>query len=90
MSQEQPTYEAARIVAPLVETHFADHHGDAVSRGEEDLAPRPDAETIRAIVDASFWSSFRREEGHFPKISSRLWLRSKCRSRFCLKPDSIW
>jgi hypothetical protein len=69
MSQEQPTYEAARIVAPVVETHFADHHGDAVSRGEEDLAPRPDAETIRAIVDASFWSSFRREEGHFPKIS---------------------
>ena len=69
MSQEQPTYEAARIVAPVVEEHFADHHGDAVTRGEEDLAPRPERATIQAIIDASFWASFRREEGQFPKIS---------------------
>jgi len=69
MSQEQPTYEAARIVAPMIEGHFADHHGRAVSRGETDLAPQPDASVVQAIIDAAFWSSFRREEGQFPKIS---------------------
>jgi hypothetical protein len=69
MSQEQPTYEAARIVAPTIEEHFADHHGRAVSRGETDLAPGLDASTAQAIIDASFWASFRREEGQFPKIS---------------------
>ena len=69
MSQEQPTYEAARIVAPTIEAHFGDHHGRAVSRGETDLAPRPDADVVQAIIDASFWASFRREEGEFPKIS---------------------
>lgn len=69
MSQTQTTYEAARLVAPIAEAHFADHHGDALARGERDLAPRPDANTIQAIVDATFWASFRREEGEFPKIS---------------------
>jgi len=69
MSQEQPTYEAARIIAPTIEEHFADHHGRAVSRGETDLAPRPDASIVQAVIDASFWASFRREEGQFPKIS---------------------
>jgi hypothetical protein len=68
MSQH-PTYEAARIVAPIAEAHFADHHFDARERGEEDLAPEPDANTIQTIVDATFWASFRREEGQFPKIS---------------------
>src|SRR5262245_47335976 len=69
MTQEQPTYEAARIVAATIEGHFADHHGRAVSRGETDLAPRPEADIIQGIIDASFWASFRREEGQFPKIS---------------------
>jgi hypothetical protein len=68
MSQH-PTYEAARIIAPIAEAHFADHHFDARERGEEDLAPEPDAHTIQTIVDATFWASFRREEGQFPKIS---------------------
>lgn len=63
------TYEAARIVAPIAEAHFADHHFDARERGEENLAPEPEASTIQAIVDATFWASFRREEGQFPKIS---------------------
>jgi len=66
---ERSTYEAARIVAPIAEAHFADHHFDARERGEKNLAPEPDANTIQAIVDASFWASFRREEGQFPKIS---------------------
>jgi hypothetical protein len=69
MSNRHPTYEAARVVAPIAEAHFANHHGDALARGETDLAPRPDSNTIETIVDATFWSSFRREEGQFPKIS---------------------
>lgn len=69
MSHQHPTYEAARVVAPIAEAHFADHHADALARGEADLAPRPDTDTIEKIVDATFWASFRREEGQFPKIS---------------------
>jgi hypothetical protein len=33
------------------------------------LAPQPDARSIAAIINASFWASFRPEEGRFPKIS---------------------
>ncbi|HEY8224009.1 MAG TPA: hypothetical protein VIG25_01945 [Pyrinomonadaceae bacterium] len=68
MSQ-QPTYEAARIVAPIAEELLSERNADARARGETNLAPVPEAAAIQAIVDATFWSSFRREEGHFPKIS---------------------
>lgn len=68
MSRE-PTYQAARAVAATVETHFARHLAAARQRGEQELAPGPDAQTIEAIVDATFWASLRREEGHAPKIS---------------------
>jgi len=64
-----PTYEAARAVAPIVENHFARHLAAARQRGETELASAPDARTIEAIIDATFWASFRREEGNFPKIS---------------------
>lgn len=37
--------------------------------GEDDLAPQPDARSIAAIINATFWASFRPEEGRFPKIS---------------------
>ena len=65
----KPTYQAARIVAPTVEAHFARHLAHARERGEQHLAPQPDAKTIEAIIDAAFWASFRPEEGRFPKIS---------------------
>ena len=64
-----PTYQAATTVAPVVEAHFARHHDEARRLGEEDLAPKPDAQSIAAIIDATFWASFRPEEGRFPKIS---------------------
>lgn len=64
-----PTYQAATTVAPAVEEHFKRHHAEAQKRGEDGLAPQPDAESIAAIIDATFWASFRREEGRFPKIS---------------------
>lgn len=65
----EPTYRAARTVAATVEEHFARHFAQATSRGELHLAPAPDAQTIEAIIDATFWASFRPEEGRFPKIS---------------------
>src|SRR5260221_12661715 len=65
----EPTYQAARAVAATVEAHFARHIFEARRRGETELAQAPDARTIEAIIDASFWASFRPEEGRFPKIS---------------------
>jgi hypothetical protein len=65
----EPTYQAARAVAATVEAHFARHLAAARKRGEEELAPEPDAQTIETIIDAAFWASLRREEGLSPKIS---------------------
>lgn len=64
-----PTYQAANIVAPIVEEHFARHLDEARRMGEDDLAAQPDAQTIATIINATFWASFRPEEGRFPKIS---------------------
>ena len=64
-----PTYQAANIVAPIVEEHFARHLAEAHRLGEDHLAPQPDAQTIAEIINATFWASFRPEEGRFPKIS---------------------
>jgi hypothetical protein len=64
-----PTYQAANIAAPLVEEHFARHLAEARRMGEDGLAPQPDAHSIAAIINATFWASFRPEEGRFPKIS---------------------
>lgn len=63
------TYQAARIIAPKVEAIFAQHLATATESGEEDLAPLPSAHVVEAIIDATFWASLRKEEGHSPKIS---------------------
>jgi hypothetical protein len=65
----KPTYQAASAAAPAVEAHFARHISEARKRGEDGLAPLPEAKSIAAIIDATFWASFRPEEGRFPKIS---------------------
>src|SRR5215475_9965205 len=65
----EPTYRAAQTVAPAIEAHFRRHVSDARRRGETNLAPAPDSTTIEAIIDATFWASFRPEEQRFPKIS---------------------
>jgi hypothetical protein len=65
----EPGYPAARIVAPKVEAHFAQHAEEARRRGREVRVPPPDADTIEAIIDAAFWASLRREETYVPKIS---------------------
>lgn len=64
-----PTYQAANAVAPIVEAHFARHMEEARRLGQDGLAPQPDARSIAAIINATFWASFRPEEGRFPKIS---------------------
>jgi hypothetical protein len=64
-----PTYQAASTVAPIVEEHFARHIQEALRLGEDDLAPQPDAQSVATIINATFWASFRPEEGRFPKIS---------------------
>ena len=65
----QPGYPAARAVAPIVAEHLAAHLAAARERGEADLAPQPDEETIAAMVDLAFWASLQREEGRAPRIS---------------------
>ena len=64
-----PTYLAASAAAPEIEAHFKRHLAEARKQGEVGLAPQPDAHAIAAIIDATFWASFRPEEGRFPKIS---------------------
>lgn len=64
-----PTYQAARLIAPDLEAIFTRHLATAQENGEEDLAPLPTAAIIEAIIDATFWASIRKEEGHSPKIS---------------------
>jgi len=65
----QSTYQAARAVAPKVEAIFARHLALAQENGEVDLAPLPVAKLVEVIIDATFWASLRKEEGHSPKIS---------------------
>lgn len=65
----KPTYQAAHTIAPKVEAIFAGHLAAAMESGEEDLAPLPSCSVVEAIIDAAFWASIRKEEGHSPKIS---------------------
>jgi hypothetical protein len=64
-----PAYPAARALAPRMHRHFADQLATERARGQVDLAPEPDAESIEAIIDAAFWASLRHEERYPPKIS---------------------
>ncbi|RPD49640.1 hypothetical protein DNI29_02235 [Hymenobacter sediminis] len=68
----EPTYLAARMVAPMIETHFARHHAAAAAQALTGLAEPPPMQWVEVIVDAAFWASLRREEGHPPRISLTL------------------
>jgi hypothetical protein len=65
----QITYQAAIVIASQVEWIFNEHLRLAKDRGEIDLAPLPEAAIVQMIIDAAFWASLRKEEGHSPKIS---------------------
>src|ERR1051325_5628408 len=62
-------YPAASAVSATVEAHFARHLAAARRNGSRRLAAQPDAQTIEAIINVTFWASLRREEGFSPKIS---------------------
>lgn len=64
----EPTYLAARMVAPALENHFV-HHLAAARRVGAELAPVPSAALMEAVIDVAFWASLRREEGRPPRIS---------------------
>ncbi len=66
---KREAYAAARTVSPTLHMYFARHRAEAIRRGQEHLAPLPEAETIEAVIDAAFWASLRREEGYVPRIS---------------------
>ncbi|MDJ0364075.1 hypothetical protein QMK33_02840 [Hymenobacter sp. H14-R3] len=68
----EPTYLAARMVAPALEAHFAQHRTDAAQLGGPPLPPPPPAALLEAIIDVAFWASLRREEGRPPRISLAL------------------
>lgn len=68
----EPTYLAARMVAPALAVHFAQHWAAAARLGSLPLAPPPDAALIEAVIDVAFWASLRREEGRPPRISLAL------------------
>ena len=62
-------YAAARAAAPAVHAALFQHLQDARNRGESHLAHPPSERAIASVIDAAFWASLRREEGHAPKIS---------------------
>jgi len=66
---KREAYAAARTVSPILHAYFARHRAEAILRGQQHLAPLPEAETIEAVIDAAFWASLRREEGYVPRIS---------------------
>lgn len=68
-TKRKPGYPAARIVAPTVVEQLEAHRAHARAVGVTDFAPQPDEGTVEAVINASFWASLRREEGHSPKIS---------------------
>ncbi|MGV8880284.1 MAG: putative sensor domain DACNV-containing protein [Sphingobacteriaceae bacterium] len=65
----QSTYQAAGKIAITVENHFMQHLAAAKADGGQDLAAVPSAVVIEQLIDAAFWASLRKEEGHSPKIS---------------------
>lgn len=68
----EPSYLAARMVAPALATHFAQHLAGAAYLGRAPLPPPPPAALLEAIIDVAFWASLRREEGRPPRISLAL------------------
>ena len=64
----EPLYPAARTFAARLQDHFA-RHAAAGPHGSPPGAPLPDAGAIEALIDAAFWASLQREEGHAPEIS---------------------
>ncbi len=63
-----PAYPAARAVSPTLHGYFSEKAAKLQSL-DEPIGAVPDAGIIEAIINAAFWTSLRREEGHASKIS---------------------
>jgi hypothetical protein len=61
--------DAYTAISQKLHRYFCRHHEEAHLRGEQNLAPVPDAASIQTIIEAAFWASLRREEGYVPRIS---------------------
>jgi hypothetical protein len=91
----EPTYLAARMVAPALAVHFAQHWAAAARLCDDALPPPPPADLIEAVIDVAFWASLRREEGRPPRISLALLAPEKARRpllfahRLRLTPQSV-
>ena len=68
----EPTYQAAKIVAPTIEKLFAQQIHAAAGSAEAEKASLAQAYLIEAVIDVAFWASLRKEEGRSPKISIAL------------------
>ncbi|NEU07925.1 hypothetical protein GZH53_06335 [Flavihumibacter sp. R14] len=71
-SNTTTTYQAARLVAPVIEAHFAEHLSSSTPMGAGNAASHPDTALIEVLIDTAFWTSLRKEEGISPKISLAL------------------
>lgn len=60
---ESKNYQAARKISAKLAAYFQNHVA------ADEIAALPDAETIETLIDAAFWTSLRREEGYWPRIS---------------------
>jgi hypothetical protein len=65
----EPAYPLAPAAAGIVEAFFARQVPPAGGRGSPEPTLVPDTAAVAAMVDAAFWASLRREEGHSPRIS---------------------
>ncbi len=69
MGNNGTTYQSAKNIAALMEDYFLELSEIALLNDEKYLADMPNSSTIEIIIDAAFWASLRKEEGHVPKIS---------------------
>ncbi|RKD12384.1 hypothetical protein BCY91_12095 [Pelobium manganitolerans] len=63
------SYQAAHLASPRIEQHFSDLIAQAGAKGESGFAKAPSTGVIEEIINAAFWASLRKEEGHSPRIS---------------------
>ena len=68
----EPSYPAARAVAPKIHAYFARHIAESQRRGAPLGTRVPETDAIEAMIDRAFWASLRREEGYVPKVSLAL------------------
>ena len=65
----QPAYSLAPSASEIVCEFYARHAPEGGSHAVGARALIPGADTVMDMVDAAFWASLRREEGHAPLIS---------------------